>query len=157
DRVDEEPGILARIRNGERIDHFETVRQRKNGSTVDISLTVSPVRDSKGRIVGASKIARDISQRKQAEAQQRMLLDELNHRVKNNLQMLQALLFAASQRAGSGEARQVLDEAGARIAAVAAAQRVLYSTRNATRFNARAFIDAVCETARQTFPPDIEI
>jgi PAS domain S-box-containing protein len=61
DRHDEEPDILARIRRGEHVDHFETVRRRKDGSLIDISLTISPVRDAKGNIVGASKIARDIS------------------------------------------------------------------------------------------------
>ncbi|MCA1439481.1 PAS domain S-box protein [Ensifer sp. IC4062] len=64
---DEEPHILDRIRNGVRIDHYETKRQRKDGSLVDISLTVSPVRDVTGRIVGASKIARNITEQKQAE------------------------------------------------------------------------------------------
>ena len=68
DRLDEEPGILGRIRRGERIDHYETVRQRKDGSLLDISLTVSPIRDAKGNIVGASKIAREITLRKQMEA-----------------------------------------------------------------------------------------
>jgi PAS domain S-box-containing protein len=68
DRRDEEPGILARIRRGERVEHYETVRRRKDGSLVDISLTVSPVRDNLGRVVGASKIARDISERRRAEA-----------------------------------------------------------------------------------------
>jgi PAS domain S-box-containing protein len=64
DRKDEETGLLERIRRGERVEHFETVRQRKDGSLVDVSLTVSPVKDAEGRIVGASKIARDISERK---------------------------------------------------------------------------------------------
>ena len=67
DRLDEEPGILARIRRGERIDHYETVRQRKDGSLIDISLTVSPMRGNDGRVIGASKIARDITERKRAE------------------------------------------------------------------------------------------
>jgi PAS domain S-box-containing protein len=62
DRHDEEPMILERVRRGERIDHCETVRQRKDGSLVDISITVSPIKDEKGEIVGASKIARDIAQ-----------------------------------------------------------------------------------------------
>jgi PAS domain S-box-containing protein len=64
---DEEPEILRRIRRGERVEHFETKRQRKDGSIIDISLTISPVRDAEGRIVGASKIARDISDRKRSE------------------------------------------------------------------------------------------
>jgi PAS domain S-box-containing protein len=67
DHLDEEPAILARLRRGERIDHYETVRRRKDGSFVDISLTVSPVRDSNGRIIGAAKIARDITERKRTE------------------------------------------------------------------------------------------
>lgn len=61
---EEEREILSRLRKGERIDHFETVRLRKNGSHVNVSLTISPVRDNQGQIIGASKIARDISERK---------------------------------------------------------------------------------------------
>jgi len=288
ERLDEEPGILARIRRGEPIEHYETVRRRKDGSLVDIALTVSPMRDSRGRIVGASKIARDIterkvaeaklrdsecrlqeliaaipaaiyttdaqgrityfnqpavelagrtpqigvdewcvtwklhrpdgtplphdecplaialkegravrdmeaiaerpdgthvpfipyatplrdaagkivgainmlidvSERKQAETQQRMLLNELNHRVKNNMQMLQSLLHSASKQTDSPEAKKVLGEASGRIAAIAAAQRVLYVTSNATQCDAEEFLAAVCNTAQQAFSPDIEI
>jgi PAS domain S-box-containing protein len=288
DRLDEEPEILARIGRGERIDHYETVRRRKDGSLLDISLTVSPMRDSSGRIIGASKIARDvterkevqlklqqsehflqellaaipaaiyttdaegkityfnqtavdlagrtpvlgsdewcvtwklynpdgtplphdqcpmavalkegrairnaeavaerpdgtrvpfipfptplrdaagkvvgainmlvdISERRQAETQQRLLLNELNHRTKNNMQMLQSLLFAAAKKTRSDEARQVLRDASGRIAAMAAAQRVLYGTADASRFAANDFLSAVCQTVQQTLPPGIEI
>ena len=82
-RYDEEPRILERIRRGERTDHYETVRQRKDGSSVDISLTVSPIRDLRGKIIGASKIARDITERKRAEERQDLLLREMDHRIKN--------------------------------------------------------------------------
>jgi len=91
DRQDEEPNILDRIRRGERVDHYETLRRRRDGSLVDISLSVSPVRDAGGIVVGASKIARDISLRKQAEATRQLLLGELNHRVKNTLASVQAI------------------------------------------------------------------
>ena len=67
DRLEEEPAILARIRAGQRVDHYQTVRVRKDGSFVDISLSISPVRNAAGDIVGASKIARDITQQKRAE------------------------------------------------------------------------------------------
>ena len=67
--LDEERAILNRISNGERVDHFEAVRQRKDGSLVDVSLLISPIRDSRGAIVGASQIARDISRRKKVEMQ----------------------------------------------------------------------------------------
>src|SRR5438477_13070841 len=68
DRQDEERAILQRIGRGGRVDHYETVRQRKDGGSIEVSLTVSPVRDAKGQIVGASKIARDITARKHREA-----------------------------------------------------------------------------------------
>ena len=71
----EEPGILARLRRGERIDHYETIRRRKDGTLVEVSLTVSPLKDDTGKIVGASKIARDISERKRAETIQQALYD----------------------------------------------------------------------------------
>src|SRR5262249_61386069 len=64
DRHDEEPAILQRIRRGERVEHYETVRQRKHGSLIGISLTVSPIRNIHGKVVGASKIARDFTERK---------------------------------------------------------------------------------------------
>ena len=67
ERVNEESAALSRIARGERVDHFETVRVRKNGELIDISVTNSPIKDSSGTIVGASKIARDISERKRAE------------------------------------------------------------------------------------------
>jgi PAS domain S-box-containing protein len=71
DRLSEESNILACIRKGERIDHVETVRLRKDGRPVDVSVTASPLRNMQGEIIGASKIARDISERKQAEETQR--------------------------------------------------------------------------------------
>jgi PAS domain S-box-containing protein len=67
ERIDEETDILSRIRAGEIVDHFETVRVRKDGTQLDVSLTIAPIRDAQGRILGASKIARDITARKRAE------------------------------------------------------------------------------------------
>jgi PAS domain S-box-containing protein len=67
DRRDEEPRILERLRRGERVDHFETIRMRKDGRLLDISLTISPIKDDLGRVVGASKVARDITDRKEAD------------------------------------------------------------------------------------------
>ncbi len=76
ERRAEEDEVLSRIRRGEAVDHFETVRRRKDGEPVDISLAVSPVRDGRGRIIGASKIARDITDRKRAEQQIARLYEE---------------------------------------------------------------------------------
>src|SRR5579884_1643201 len=84
DRQDEETDMLAKLRRGERVDHFETIRRRKDGSLLDISLTISPVKDSTGKIIGASKIARDITEAKrvraaliESEAQFRQLADAM--------------------------------------------------------------------------------
>ena len=288
ERYDEEPGILARLRRGERIEQYETVRRRKDGSLIDISLTVSPICDSAGRIIAASKIARDIteqkrseaalrdserrlhdliaaipaaiyttdaagkityyneaaveffgrrptvgsdewcvswkmywpdgtplphdqcpmavalkenrpirgkeaiaerpdgtripfipfptplhdadgrligainmlvdvSERKQAESQQRLLMRELEHRVKNNMQMLQSLLFTATRQTQNVEARKVLQDVSNRITAMAAAQRVLYGASKENRFSAAEFLDAVCHAAQQSFPSNVKI
>jgi len=97
----EEKEIIARLSRGERVGHFETVRVAKDGRRLDISLTVSPVRDALGNIVGASKVARDITERKQAEKLQRLLVDELNHRVKNTLATIQAIASQSLHRAKS--------------------------------------------------------
>ena len=90
DRQDEERVILTRIRRGERIDHFETVRQRKHGSLIAVSLTVSPVKNAEGKIVGASKIVRDITEQKRTQEQIATLAREAEHRSKNLLATVQA-------------------------------------------------------------------
>jgi PAS domain S-box-containing protein len=108
ERVNEEAAILDRIRRGERIEHYETVRRRKDGVLLDISLTVSPITDAAGKIVGASKIARDISGRKRTEEALLRLNNELEARVedrtrellasKNRLRALASELNLAEQR-----------------------------------------------------------
>ena len=90
DRQDEERTILTRIRRGERIDHFETIRQRKHGSLIVVSLTVSPVKNAEGKIVGASKSARDITEQKRTQEQIATLAREAEHRSKNLLATVQA-------------------------------------------------------------------
>ncbi len=90
ERLSEEVDILARIRRGERIDHFETIRQRKHGSRIVVSLTVSPVKNAEGRIVGASKIARDITEQKRSQDMIATLAREAEHRSKNLLANVQA-------------------------------------------------------------------
>lgn len=91
-RAEEMAEILAKIANGERVDHYETQRRRKDGSIVEISLTVSPIYDAAGRVIGASKIARDIGERRHAEERLRLLMRELDHRAKNVLAVAQAML-----------------------------------------------------------------
>jgi PAS domain S-box-containing protein len=92
DRHTEETDILERIRRGERIDHFQTVRRRKDGTLIHVSLTISPIRDQGGRIIGASKIARDITDRVRADETRNMLMREVNHRSKNLLAVVEAMV-----------------------------------------------------------------
>jgi len=89
ERLDEEPRILERLRRGEHIDHFETVRRRKDGSLVDISLTVSPIFDGHGRPIGASKIARDVSAQKRAESDLQKARIDLEKQVADRTRELQ--------------------------------------------------------------------
>ena len=86
------PFILDQIRRGERVHHYETVRRRKDGTYIDISLTVSPIKDAQGTIVGASKIARDITEHKRSETQIAALAREAEHRAKNVLAVVQAIV-----------------------------------------------------------------
>ena len=92
DRQDEERTILTRIRRGERVDRFETVRRRKHGSLIVVSLTISPVRNAEGKVVGASKIARDITEQKRSQEQIATLAREAEHRSKNLLANVQAIV-----------------------------------------------------------------
>jgi PAS domain S-box-containing protein len=107
DRRKEEETILDRIRRGQRIDHYETVRQRKHGGLIDVSLTVSPIKNDQGRIIGASKIARDITERKRRDAQIITLAREAEHRSRNILATVQATV-RLSQADSAEELKQVL-------------------------------------------------
>ncbi len=88
DRREEELEILSRIRRGERFDHFETVRLAKDGRQLDVSITVSPIKDSTGRVVGASKVARDITERKKTEEALRKAAEEAEVANRERLQLL---------------------------------------------------------------------
>ncbi|MGO9948678.1 MAG: PAS domain S-box protein [Steroidobacteraceae bacterium] len=113
DRLDEEPAILDRIRKGERIEHFETLRKRKDGSVFNVSIAVSPIEDSRGRIIGASKITRDITQGKLTEAALREtdrrkdeFLATLAHELRNPLAPIrQAALISESESATDAQRR----------------------------------------------------
>ncbi|HET9067937.1 MAG TPA: PAS domain S-box protein [Amaricoccus sp.] len=123
----EEESILARLRRGERIDHFDTVRRAKDGRRVFVSLTVSPVRNAAGEIVGASKVARDVTDRKRAEELQQLLLGELSHRVKNTLAIIQAI--ARQSLRLEPEPRAFVESFTGRLQALARAHDVLVRGR----------------------------
>jgi PAS domain S-box-containing protein len=89
DRIEEESDILARISRGQNVNHFDTVRVRKRGTHIDVSLTISPIRNHKGAIVGASKVARDITRRKSDELEIRNLNEDLEKRIAKRTEQLE--------------------------------------------------------------------
>ena len=127
-RESEMPAILERIRRGERVDHFETVRRRKDGTLVEVSLTVSPIRDARGRLAGASKIARDITERRRAEQERELRFGELRHRVKNLLAMTQALARRTATEGRSSE--EYRDAFLGRLMALARAHELAFGTED---------------------------
>lgn len=104
----EEIEILTRLKRGEIIESFETIRRHKDGHLLDVSLTISPIRDRNGRIVGASKIARDNSRTKESERRIRMLMREVNHRVKNQYAVILSIIRETSKRMANPEEFETL-------------------------------------------------
>ncbi|MGC2775154.1 MAG: PAS domain S-box protein [Bradyrhizobium sp.] len=121
ERQDEEDRILATVISGAIVDNFETIRIRKDGAQIDVSVTVSPVRDPAGRIIGASKIVRDITDKRQTREQLRTLLAEVNHRSKNLLSLVQAIARQMTRQGRQLDLSRFLE----RLQAIAANQDLL--------------------------------
>jgi two-component sensor histidine kinase len=123
ERQNEEDTILARVAAGSTHDfeNYETVRLHKSGRLLDVGVTISPIRDEAGRVIGASKIARDISRRKQAEKRIQLLLHEVNHRTKNIISVVQAV----AQRTAASSPDDFVQRFSERLNALASSQDVL--------------------------------
>lgn len=158
DRQDEEARILAAIARGETVRNFETVRLRKDGGVVDVSVTISAVRDHAGRVVGASKVARDITERKRSEETIRQLNASLERRVEERTAQLEAANseleafsysvshdLRAPLRAADGFSQAVLDDYGGLLPEEG--QRYLRTIRNSTQ-RMGALIDDLLAFAR---------
>jgi signal transduction histidine kinase/CheY-like chemotaxis protein len=113
DHPDEIPAIIGRIRRGETVEHFETQRVRKAGGRVEVSLTISPIRDAEGTVIGASTIARDITARKEEDRRKNEFLALLAHELRNPLAPLrnglQIIRMAGSDREAVGQARAMME------------------------------------------------
>lgn len=137
DRVNEEPNILARIRQGERVDHYETVRKRKDGTLLDISLTVSPITDGNGHIIGASKIARDVTELKKHREHLERLVSERTAELSATNKQLEAFVYSiahdlrAPLRSMQGFSAMLADEEAKRLSDIGKdyAQRINKSAR----------------------------
>ena len=147
EREGEEDMIIERIRSGQHVAHFETQRRRRDGALIDVSLTISPIRDSEGVIIGASKIMRDITERKRAnEALERLnealrhqvearnsqlrerdvMLQEIHHRVKNNLQVISSLINLQARTIHEPGTKASLQQCQQRVATMAQIHEMLY-------------------------------
>jgi PAS domain S-box-containing protein len=125
EREHEEGMILSGVRRGDRVDHFETVRRRKDGTLIDISLTVSPIRGADGKVVGASGISRDITERKRSEAQVSVLAREAEHRAKNLLANVGAMVQLSQADTPDGLKKAI----AGRIAALAGVHSLFAKSR----------------------------
>jgi PAS domain S-box-containing protein len=125
ERLHEEDVILERIRRGDRIDHYETIRRGKDGNLIDMSLTISPLRDANGIVVGASKIARDITEHKRSEAQISVLAREAEHRAKNLLANVGAMVQLSQADTPDGLKKAI----AGRIAALASVHSLFAQSR----------------------------
>jgi PAS domain S-box-containing protein len=147
---DECPMAIA-LRENRPVRGVEALAERPDGSRLPFLPFPTPLRDLAGNLVGAVNMLVDIGERKEAEHRQRLLLEELNHRVKNNMQTLHALLRGAQRETDSAEAKAVLAAAGQRVGAMAAAQQVLYDAASPASFDIAKFMDVMCRNAQQTF------
>jgi PAS domain S-box-containing protein len=142
DRVHEENQIIDRLKRDEYIDHFETVHRRKDGQEFPVSLTISPMKDATGKIIGVSKSVRDISDKKRAEEQiqaslreKEVLLREIHHRVKNNLQVIYSLLRLQSKLVTDPKASALFKDSQARVKAMALVHETLWQSKNLSRID----------------------
>jgi len=151
DRLDEEIAILDRIRRGERIADYETVRRRKDGSLLIISLTVSPVKNPEGEVVAISKIARDITERRRTEEQKDLIVREMGHRVKNLLTVASSIVALSAKGAQSPEA--LARSAQERLAALGRAQdlTLAVSARSGQYHSQPATLHALISTVLKPF------
>ena len=153
---DECPMAIA-LKENRPIRGVEAMAQRPDGTMFPFLPFPTPMRNEDGELVGAVNMLVDISDRKLAETNQKLLLDELNHRVKNNMAMLYSLIRSAERESKSTEARAVLGNAAQRVGAMAAAQQTLYTEHSRSGVDARDFVDAVCQSAGQAFPEGVTL
>jgi PAS domain S-box-containing protein len=122
ERLHEKDSFFDRVRRGDRVDHVETIRRHKDGHLISVSLTISPMKDADDKVVGASLIAQDITERKRSDEREHLLMREVNHRAKNLLSVVDAV---ARQTAARDDPEHFVDRFSERIQALSANQDLL--------------------------------
>lgn len=163
-KANEIPEILQRIQCGEQIEPYETKRLRRDGTEIDVSLAISPIRDIHGRIVAASSIARDISQKKQAESiiraqlkEKDVLIQEVFHRVKNNLQLVSSLLQLRSRHIKDQDGLAAFQDSIARIQAMALVHEKIYQSDNVAKIEFGDYLRSLIEPLIASYTKDHKI
>lgn len=165
---DEASDLLGRVARGERVERFETVRQRKDGSRVEVSLSLSPIHGPDGRVVGASALTEDITARKDVErrlraslAEKVVLLQEVHHRVKNNLQVISSLLSLQGRYLSDPRARAVLLDSQQRVRSIALLHESLYQSPDLARLDVGQYLHRLGASLVRTYsvgaPPRLQI
>jgi PAS domain S-box-containing protein len=144
------------LREGRPVHGVEVLARKPDGTLVPYLPFPTPVHDLAGNLAGAVNMLVDIGERKDSESKQRMLLSELNHRVKNNMQMLHALLRSAERETADPGAREVLSESAQRVGVMATAQQILYDSSNPGSFEIEDFMVALCKSAHEMYPSEAE-
>jgi PAS domain S-box-containing protein len=150
--------VLQRLREGHTVKAYESVRCRKDGSLVSVRLTTSPIRDSRGTVIGASKIVHDISDRKRAEEQilsslreKDVLLKEIHHRVKNNLAVISSLFYLESKQTRDDPVIKILQESQGRVRSMALVHEMLYQSGNFAEVDFAAYVGSLASQLLDTY------
>lgn len=145
------------LKEGRTVRGGEAIAERPDGARIPFTPYPTPLYDENGALIGAVNMLVDIREQKKAEARQKGLVAELNHRVKNNMQTLHGLLRLAGRAAAGEEARAALASAAARVGAIGAAHTALYQSGHETSFEAAALLKAVANAASSSFEIDARV
>ena len=161
DRQHEEVDFIDRLRRGESIQHFETLRRKKNGQLFPISVSISPIRDRNGQVVGASKIARDITAQHRAAEQQRLLLSEMKHRVGNSFAIASGLLNLCARQVATVD--DLVAQMRGRFLALAAAHSLtapaapVVDAAVSEKRPLRGLLEAILEPFKGSLPVELTV
>jgi len=150
DRVEEERQTMNRIQRGQRVASFEAPRQCKDGRLIEMAITISPIEDAQGRVVGASTIARDITERKRAAGrmadslrEKDALLREVHHRVKNNMQVVSSLLQLQSNYLEDPKLLEPFQDCQSRIRTMALIHEKLYRSEGLAQIDFKEYLESL--------------
>lgn len=159
DNAVDEATILNKVRHGERIVLFNSMRRRKDGTIFPVSISVSPMKDQNGTVAGVSIIARDMTERLQAEEymqrslrEKEVLLKEIHHRVKNNMQVICSLLRLQAEFSGNDELQKILMESETRVRSMALVHERLYRSDRFSEIALHTYIEQLVGELQRSYP-----